>query len=123
MLPVCPGYGIKERLGEGGFGTVYRAERKKDRRVRSSDLPQLITSQVYAIKVVKLCGHVESRPSGGGDLRPESVVSTKRRVIHRGRGAQICETCCDGILRKRRSQEVSQFPLGTVVRRIAVDKP
>jgi serine/threonine protein kinase len=54
MVPVCPGYGIKERLGEGGFGTVYRAERKKDRRVWSSDLPQLITSQVYAIKVVKL---------------------------------------------------------------------
>jgi hypothetical protein len=38
-------------------------------------------------------GHVEPRPSGGGDLRPESVVSSKRRVIHRGRGAQICETC------------------------------
>ncbi|RSH83022.1 hypothetical protein EHS25_005732 [Saitozyma podzolica] len=50
---VCPGYGIKERLVEGGFGTVYRAERKMDRRVRNSDLRQLITSHVYAIKVVK----------------------------------------------------------------------
>jgi hypothetical protein len=79
---------LKERLGDGGFGTVYRAERKMDRRVRSSDLPQLITfAGLRDQSRETVGGHVESRPSGGGDLRPESVVSSKHRVIHRGRGA------------------------------------
>jgi hypothetical protein len=82
---------LKERLGDGGFGTVYRAERKMDRRVRSSDLPQLITfAGLRDQSRETVGGHVEPRPSGGRDLRPESVVSSKRRVIHRRRGAQIC---------------------------------
>lgn len=106
MVPVCPGYGIKERLGEGGFGTVYRAERKKDRRVRSSDLPQLITSQVYAIKVVKLSAGMsnldllEEEIYALSQLSHPNVVSFIEVVEHKSVKHVVMEYCGRGDLRK-----------------------
>jgi serine/threonine protein kinase len=93
---------LKERLGDGGFGTVYRAERKMDRRVRSSDLPQLITfAGLRDQSRETVGGHVEPRPSGGRDqLSHPNVVSFIDVVEHKSVKHVVMEYCGRGDLRK-----------------------
>ncbi|GFZ44316.1 hypothetical protein JCM24511_02038 [Saitozyma sp. JCM 24511] len=93
MVPVCPGYGIKERLGEGGFGTVYRAERKLDRRV-------------YAIKVVKLSAGMSNLDLLDEEiyalrqLSHPNIVSFIEVVEHKSVKHVVMEYCGRGDLKK-----------------------
>lgn len=51
-MSACPGYKFRSRLGEGGFGVVYLAERQRDKQVWLV-FAAVLTEQLFAVKAIK----------------------------------------------------------------------
>ncbi|RSH80708.1 G2-specific serine/threonine protein kinase [Saitozyma podzolica] len=82
MVPVCPGYGIKERLGEGGFGTVYAIKVVKLSPGMSN--LDLLEEEIYALS----------------QLSHPNIVSFIEVVEHKSVKHIVMEYCGRGDLRK-----------------------
>jgi serine/threonine protein kinase len=61
---VCPGYNTIRKLGEGGFGVFYLAQRESDRQVGKS--PTATSEDVHAHRKIALVGAT--------DLQGSSVI-------------------------------------------------